>query len=41
MKHNKKTFKDDIEAAEKNVLIVSWIGILSALGMIAYAIWSF
>ena len=36
---NKKTFKDDIEAAERNILIISWLGIFSAIGVIAFSIW--
>ena len=38
MKSN-KTFKDDIETVERRLLIFSWIGILSALGIIGYSIW--
>ena len=33
------SFKDDIEAAERMVLIVSWIGLFSAIGVIAFALW--
>ena len=29
--------KDEIEAAEKRLLIISWLGILSALAVIVYA----
>ena len=36
---NNKTFKDDIEAVERRLLIFSWVGILSAVGMIGYSIW--
>ena len=36
---NNKTFKDDIEAAERKLLIFSWVGVLSALGVICYSIW--
>ena len=32
------SFKGDIEAAERLTLIVSWVGVLSALGVIAYAV---
>ena len=38
MKKN-KTFKDDIETAERNVLIFSWAGVISSLAIIAYSIW--
>lgn len=34
MNQNKKTFKDDIEKAERNILIVSWLGIFSAFAVI-------
>ena len=33
------SFKDDIEAAERMALAVSWVGVVSALVVIAYAIW--
>ncbi len=36
---NKNTFKDDIEKAEKAVLVISSAGIFSALAVIAFAIW--
>ncbi len=36
---NKSTFKDDIEKAERLVLIISWIGAASAIGVIAFSIW--
>ena len=36
-----KTFKDDIETAERNLLIFSWVGVFSAVGVIAFAIWGF
>tara|TARA_R100000278_G_scaffold80892_1_gene62418 strand:- start:261 stop:377 length:117 start_codon:yes stop_codon:yes gene_type:complete len=35
---NKNSFKDDIETAEKNILIISWLGILSAIGIIVWSI---
>ena len=35
---NKCSFKDDIEAAERNILIISWLGILSAIGIIVWSI---
>ena len=34
MKQSKKTLKDDIETAERNILIFSWLGIISAIGVI-------
>ena len=36
---NDKSFKDDIESAERMALAVSWVGVVSALVVIAYAIW--
>ena len=36
---NKNSFKDDIEKAERNILIISWLGIISALAIIGYSIW--
>jgi hypothetical protein len=38
MNQNKREYKDDIERAERNILIVSWVGIAAALGVIASAI---
>jgi len=35
---NKNSFKDDIETAERNILIFSWLGILSAIGIIVWSI---
>ena len=32
------SFKDDIEAAERKILIISWIGVLSALSVIGYTL---
>ena len=34
MKQSKKTLKDDIEAAERNILIFGWLGIISVIGVI-------
>ena len=34
----KVSFKDDIEAAERKVLVISWLGVLSALGVIGYTL---
>jgi hypothetical protein len=38
MSNSKKTFKGDIEKAERNILIVSWLGIVSAAGVIGCAL---
>ena len=38
MKEN-NTFKDDIERAERALIIFSWAGIVSALLVIGFAIW--
>ncbi len=38
---SKNSFKDDIERAERNILIISWIGIASALGVIGYSLLTF
>ena len=38
MSQNTKTFKDDIAAAERKVLIVSWLGIVSAISVIGYSV---
>ena len=35
---SKESFKDDIETAERNILIISWLGILSAIGIIIWSI---
>ena len=35
---NKCSFKDDIGTAERNILIISWLGILSAIGIIVWSI---
>ena len=39
MSMDNRSFKDDIESAERMVLAVSWVGVISALVVIAYAIW--
>lgn len=39
MKQCERKFKDDIETAERNLLIFSWLGVISAVGVIAYAVW--
>ncbi len=36
---NKNSFKDDIETAERNILIISWLGIFATMGVIACGIW--
>ena len=40
MSQNKKTLKDDIERVERSILIFSWLGIASALGVIAHSLMS-
>ena len=40
MNQNKEKFKDDIEKAERYILIVSWIGVISALTIMGYSFWS-
>jgi len=34
------TFKDDIERAEKAILMYSWLGVISALAVMGYTFWS-
>ena len=36
---SRKTFKDDIEKAERNILIISWIGIAASIGVIWSSAW--
>jgi len=36
---NKNSFKDDIERAERNILIFSWVGIIASIGVIVSGIW--
>ena len=38
---SKNCLKDEIEIAERNILIVSWVGVFSAIGVIAIALWGF
>ena len=38
---DKNTFKDDIERAERAILIYSWLGVISALLVIGYSFWCF
>ena len=40
MSQNEKKFKDDIEAAEKCLLVASWCGVAAALGVIAFSLMS-
>ena len=35
---SKDSFKDEIEAAEKRLRIISWLGVLSALAVIVCAV---
>jgi len=35
-----RTFKDDIERAERALLVYSWLGVVSALAVIGYCVWS-
>ena len=37
----KNNFKDDIEKAERMVLIISWAGTISALTIIGYSLLTF
>ena len=32
-------FKDDIERAERITLIVSWLGVVTSVGIIVFSIW--
>tara|TARA_B100000214_G_C23745242_1_gene525162 strand:- start:482 stop:607 length:126 start_codon:yes stop_codon:yes gene_type:complete len=41
MSQDKKTFKDDIEAAEKNLLIASWAGVGFSIAIIVHALMTF
>jgi len=36
---SKERFKNDIERAERNVLVVSWCGVISALAIMGYSFW--
>ncbi len=38
MKEN-RTFSDDIERAERALLIYSWVGVISALVIMGYSFW--
>ena len=37
----KGSFKDDIEKAERMLLIFSWAGVISSLGIIVYSLLTF
>tara|TARA_A100001011_G_scaffold31785_1_gene30747 strand:+ start:2529 stop:2663 length:135 start_codon:yes stop_codon:yes gene_type:complete len=37
---NRKSFKSDIERAEKAALAFSWLGVVSALTVMGYTFWS-
>ena len=39
MNQNKEKFRDDIEKAERHILIVSWMGVGSAFALIGCALW--
>ena len=36
---SKESFKDDIERAERNILIFSGVGIIASIGVIVSGIW--
>ena len=36
---NKNSFKNDIERAERALLVFSWLGTISALAVIGFSIW--
>ena len=33
------TFKDDIQKAERIILIISWLGVVSAFAIMGYSFW--
>ena len=37
--NNKERFKQDIQRAERNILIISWCGVVSGLALVSYFIW--
>ena len=41
LKMKQNSFKDDIESAERALLVISWIGVVSGLGIIAYSLLTF
>lgn len=34
-----KTFKDDIERAERAALLFSWVGLVTAFSLIGFSVW--
>jgi len=38
--NDKETLKGDIEKAERMILIVSWLGTISAFAVVGYSFWS-
>lgn len=34
-----ETFKDDIESAERKLLIFSWVGVVASISLVAFSIW--
>jgi hypothetical protein len=38
MSQNKERFKQDIERAERHILVVSWIGTVTAFVLIGFAL---
>ena len=32
-------FKDDIEKAERNLLVISWVGVIVSIGIITFSFW--
>ena len=34
-----ETFKDDIESAERKLLIFSWVGVAVSVSLVAFSIW--
>ncbi len=40
MNQNKEKFRDDIERAERAILVYSWAGIISAIVVMGYSFWS-
>ncbi len=40
MNQNKEKFRDDIDKAERALLIYGWAGVISALIVLCYSFWS-
>ena len=40
MDNRKQSFKNDIEVAERNILIISWVGVVVTFAFIGYTITS-